>query len=458
MEYSLSQRVVLVYKRTRNFFAHDIWDRKLDELSARTAFGYRAARIAQHTVRSLVTDETLTLRGAALTYYTVLSLVPFLAFVFAVLKGFGAYDQLVEESIRPYVLNLLSGNEALRSATDKILSFVQNTGVTSLGFIGLLTVLYASTRLLKNIEDAFNAIWEVSTGRTWLEQLRDYLAIITVTPICLMAGAALTTAGQAVQILRAAGETLGISSLVDPLIGFLGPLGALFLGLLFLYKVMPHTSVRISSAALGASIGAVLWYLVLIAQVQFQVGVARFNALYSSFAAIPIFLVWLNISWLAVLVGALIAATHQNSHVLAQRARMTGADQALKETVSLAATLQIGRGFMRGEPPRNAEDLAAQLDVHPPLLVELLDRLVDAGILLRAEPAVSPRYILGRPTEQVRVKEVLDALRHEGTDTRDVGESGRVSRAAISLWNELDEASQRADVNRSLREILDEME
>jgi membrane protein len=99
------------------------------------------------------------LRAAALTYFTVLSLVPLLAFAFALLKGFGAYDVLVRESIRPYVLKLFAGNEPLQQAFEKLLQFVEQTGVASLGVLGLLFLLYAATRLLRNIEGALNEIW-----------------------------------------------------------------------------------------------------------------------------------------------------------------------------------------------------------------------------------------------------------------------------------------------------------
>lgn len=280
-------RTLGVYRRGADFFTQTIWEQRIEDMPSGKAWAYKTARVAQSTLRAVFFGDTLQVRAAALTYFTVLSLVPLLAFAFALLKGFGAYDVLVKETLRPYLRDFLSGNESLQTAVDQILGFVENTGVTSLGFIGLITLLYAATRLLRNIELALNEIWLVHAGREAVQQLRDYVAIIVVTPICMMAGAGLTTAGQALEIVQAAGKTLGISQLLDQLISVLGPLFVLFLGLLFLYTVMPYTRVRFLSGLTGAAVGAVLWYAVLIIHVRFQVGVANYNALYSELRRDP---------------------------------------------------------------------------------------------------------------------------------------------------------------------------
>jgi membrane protein len=452
----LVARVVGYYRRLGDFFGRQIWEQRLEELSTARAWGYKTSRILYCTVRGAFLGDTLQVQAAALTYFTVLSLVPLLAFAFALLKGFGAYDALIEESIRPYVLGLLSGNQSLRTAFEQILSFVDNTGVTSLGFIGLLTLLYAATRLLRNIEGALNGIWSVRTGRETLQQVRDYLAIIVVTPICLMAAAGLTATAEALDIFGRAGDRLGIGAFVDWAIGVSGPLVVIFLGLLFLYKVMPYTSVRMLSAVTGAAIGALLWYLVLIAHVKFQVGVAQYNALYSSFGAIPIFLAWLQLSWLVVLIGAQIASTHQNSRGLAQRRRFTATDQALKEAIGLASALRIGDAFLSCEGPISERKLSTELAVPEPMLRELLETLVQASIVVQAEPISDPTYVLARPAERIRVKDVLDALRKtHGVPNDSFTAHAQMGSMAAQLWRELDAALSESPANRTLREVLD---
>lgn len=444
------------YRRTVDFFGRQIWDQRLEELSTRRVWAYQTARIAYCTVKGAVLGDSIQVRAAALTYFTVLSLVPLLAFAFALLKGFGAYDLLIEETIRPYVLRFLSGNEALSTAFEQILGFVEGTGVTSLGFIGLLTLLYAATRLLRNIEGALNELWSVSTGREALQQLRDYVAIIVVTPLCLMAAVGLTATTQALELFRAAGETLGISNLLEQVMGFFGPLVVIFLGLLFLYKVMPYTNVRFVSAVAGAAIGALLWYAVLLVHVRFQVGVARYNALYSSFGAIPIFLAWLQVSWLVVLIGAQIASTHQNSRSIAQRRRIANFDGAEREVLGLSAVLQIAHAFQACQGAKSQRELSDAIGLPEPLVGELMERLVKADILTRSGEPSDRRYVLIRPPERVRVKDVLGALR----ETHDVASRPLYLEVpfgdlAVQTWQTLDRALERVPENRDLSQLLD---
>jgi membrane protein len=432
-ESGLRSRAEQLYR----FFSRDVWETRLDELPAPRALRYRTARVAHVAMRGLFLEEELHVRAAALTYFTVLSIVPLLAFVFAILKGFGAYQLLIEQTIRPELIRLFQGNPPLRAAVEQILDFVAQTGVTSLGLVGLLTLLYAATRLLRNIETALNEIWGAHSARNVLEQVRDYMALIVITPICLMGAVALTTFGQVLKLLRVAGKAIGLAGVLEPLIGLAGPLLVLFIGLTALYIVMPNTQVRTRSALIGAVIGGSAWYGVLVVHVKFQVGVARFNALYSSFGAIPIFLAWLQISWLVILIGAQIAATHQHSHRLAQHKRLNRADQALRETVCLSAVLRIARAFLGGTPPPTLSELSTELDTPDMVLSEWLDRLAAAGCLTPTTRNSLPAYVLAIAPERLHVKDVLDALRREpGTDREELGQSMRVDPIAAKVCPE----------------------
>ncbi len=441
------------------FFTKDVWEARLEELPRAHAFGYRCARVAHGMVQGLLFEDKLHLRAAALTYFTVLSLVPLLAFAFALLKGFGVYDTLVQESIRPYVLSLLSNNQPLHSAVEKILGFVGHTGVTSLGFGGLLFLVYAATRLLRNVEEALNDIWGARTGRSPLQQVRDYAAILVVTPLCLVAAGALATLGQALSLLRAAGKTLGVSWLVDQAIALLGPLSVLFLGLVFLYTVLPFAKVRLRSAALGAAVGSVLWYVVLVIHVRFQVGVANFNALYAGFAALPIFFAWQHISWLVVLVGAQVAATDQHHRGLARRARISAVDNPTREAVCLSAVLRITRAFTRGEPTPTVEGLSAELAVDAALLGELLERLERWKILLQTRSGEDVAYALAKAPALIRVKHVLDAMRRPPAAEESRGAAGPdVEPLVECLLERLERSAEESPANQTLEELLQHRE
>jgi membrane protein len=442
------------FRRMRRFLSRDVWLVRLDALPPRRASLYRATRVFYCTMRGLIVNDTLHVRAAALTYYTVLSLVPLLAFVFALLKGFGAYEALVERSLRPYVLSTFSANQPLQQAVDHVLALVERTGVTSLGFLGLFMVLYSGTRLLRNIEGALNWLWNVDDARGPLQQVTDYLAIIVITPLCLLLAAALGTASQLAGAVRAVGDLLHLGQFAEALFGVLLPAGVVFAGLCFLYMVMPNTKVRLLSALLGAAIGALLWWCVLVAHVRFQVGVARFNALYASFGAIPIFLVWLYLSWLVVLLGAQVAATHQQERTIAQNIRAAGTEQVLRETVCVAVMIEACRAFLEGAHPPRLAALSERFTVPPPLLREIVGRLRERGLLLEVGTNADVSVALAQSPERVSLKLLLDVMRRprelQDAPTAPVQ---NLPPAVAEALEELDRTLERSAANRTLGEL-----
>jgi membrane protein len=441
--------------QARDFFAREVWDARLDDLPRRTALEYRAARLLYCATRGLLFSDRLHVRAAALTYYTVLSLVPLLAFAFALLKGFGAYDALIENTVRPYLLDTFAGNPALQRGFDQTLKFVNRTDVTSLGFLGLFALLYTATRLLRNIEGALNDLWDARHGRTPLQQLRDYVAIIVVTPLCLMLATTLGTFTQLIDVLRALQEKLGIGGLLEWSFGALGPLVIAFVGLSFLYRVMPNTAVRTRSALVGAAVGGLLWYGALILHVRFQVGVARFNAVYAGFAVIPIFLVWMHVSWLAVMVGADFASTHQHERTARQRRLAAETGPVLRDALCMSAVLRIARALMMGDEVPALSALGRELDAPEQLIRELLDRMVAAGLLQPTGSDDDPRWLLARLPEHVRAKDVLDALHGTSARTRELlAARDRLDPIAVELLRQLDGEVEHSPVNRTLRELL----
>jgi membrane protein len=218
--------------------------------------------------------------------------------------------------------------------------------------------------------------------------------------------------------------------------------------------VSPLTVLR--SAALGALLGSVAWYLALIAHVRFQVGVARFNALYSGFAAFPIFLAWLHISWLVVLVGAQIASTHQHHRSLARRARVADADRAFKEAMCLSAVLEVVRAFVHGTPYPTREALSQRFDAPEDVISELLDRLVDAGMLVRASAPDDGAYALAKAPERIRVKDVLDALRRSPSFQPERRQAAGLDPVASQIWLELDRSLEDSPANCSLQQLVEQ--
>jgi membrane protein len=403
-----------VYRRAERFFTTDVWLADPERLPRVRALGFRTARVVYAGVKTFF-EKDLPTRAAALTYYTLLSLVPFLAFAFSMVKGLGAYEQLVSKVVLPQLHETFAGNPALLTAIDKVFAFVDATDATSLGALGAAVLAYTSIGLMRNIASGLNALWG-APDKPLLRAVRDYIGIIVLAPILLtIAGSVVAVAtastATATTYLR---ESLGLGVVLDLLLALV-PLVVAFIGLLLLYVVLPNLQVRVRSAAVGAAVGALLWYGALLVHVHFQIGVAGYNALYASFAALPIFLVWVYLSWLTVLIGGGVAAGHQNTRLLVHQMRARGADERFCEALAVNVMALIGRTFLDGEAHWTREGLATRLDVSDQLVDRVLGALERRGLVVKAADAAQPEWVLGRDPDTIRVKDILDAMAHEPT-------------------------------------------
>ncbi|HEY3358288.1 MAG TPA: YihY/virulence factor BrkB family protein, partial [Polyangia bacterium] len=228
-----------------------------------------------------------------------------------------------------------------------------------------------------------------------LRQVTDYLTFVVVTPILSVAAATLGAAATSSGAIRFARDTLGLGRLIDLALrssSIVVACSAMFT----MYVVMPNTRTRLRSALLGALVSGVLWQLALTLYVNAQSSVARFNALYAGFATIPIFLVWVYVSWLVTLVGAALAAAHQHEGMLVQQRQLGAFDQELRETVGLAVTARVARTFLAGAPPWTTAALAGALQVPEALVDETVTTLVAHGVLARTAGGPVAGVILAR--------------------------------------------------------------
>jgi membrane protein len=438
--------------RLHAFFTETIWDVRISDLGPGRGLLYRSGRIAYTTVREYL-DNRLTFRAAALTYFSVLSIVPFLAFAFAVLKGFGAYRTFIDGTVRPYVRGTFEGNPALLTAIERILQFVERTDVSRLGTMGVVFLTYTSISLISNVEVALNDIWKAKTQRPFVRQVTDYVTLLVIAPLLIVVAATFATAAQSSSVMVFLRETAQLGALIDFLLRFTS-MAIAGLALFATYMILPNVRTRFWSALLGSAIAAALWQGALVLHVQFQMGVARYNALYSVLGAVPIFLVWTYVSWLIVLVGAQIAASHQNEQADRQRLHARRADQALKETLAVALAARVARDFLDGSPRRTDAALAELLEVPPPTIEEILEALVRHGLLARTVAGREIGYVPGRDLDAIRVSDLRDALRREAQadDIRAVVER-QLGPSLQRVVAAVDEETRTSPLNRTLREL-----
>ncbi len=396
-------------ERLRAYFTDRIWEDRPGEPWA-LGLLHTTVRVGYSTVRGFL-ENRLTLRAAALTYYSVLSVVPFLAFAFAVLKGLGAYNGFVSGTVQPYLQRTFGGSPTLLSAMQTILHFVDRTNVSTLGVVGLCTLVYTSVSLISSVEAALNEVWGARAARPFLRQLTDYVTLLVTTPILVLVATTFATAAQSSHLVELLRGLLGIGQLIDFLLRFTS-IVVVGMALFAIYEILPNVHVRPASALLGAVVSALLWQALLIAHVQFQMGVAGYNALYSVMGAIPIFLVWMYLSWLIVLSGAQVAACHQNQRAMGERFSARRVDQALRERVALALVALVVRDFRAGAR-RTEAALADDLQLPRAAVGEILSALARAGVLARSEVGREVFYLPARDPAILRTSDVRDAVRSE---------------------------------------------
>jgi membrane protein len=419
------------YERARHFFETRMWSARLENLGWGRRLLYRLGRAIYATTRGFF-DKELTSRAASLTYYTMLSIVPFLAFVFSLLKGFGLYHRLMQESLRPYLHEAFKGDASLLAALDQMLTFVERTGVSGLSVVGILFLIYTSLSMLSTVESSLNGIWDVHTARPLVRKFTDYTTILVIGPLLILAAITLGAAAQSSNFVAFLHRSFVVGGIVD----FCLHLATFILGcagLVALYVLMPNTRVRLSSALFGGLVAGALWQGALFLHVKFQIGVAKYNALYSGFAALPIFLVWLYLSWNIVLVGAGLAASHQHEQLMRQALRARHVDQELKEHLAVVVAAAVSRSFIDGHPPPTAAALAEALEVPPPAVEEVLDALVSAGLLVRVAESGELRYDPARDVDAVRVVDVEEAVRHDPSPEADAVRSALERTAGPAL-------------------------
>jgi membrane protein len=415
------------------FFAHDIWQRDVDSLSGRRGTLLKLGRLFALATRGFWKDEGLH-RASALAFDTVLGLLPAMALVVSVMKGFGVYGPFVHDTLKPGLNDLFasmgdhldSGNVTLRAAFFKLLDLVEATEFGTLGWVGLVFVLYIVVLMLFSIEQSLNHVFGVERARSLARKFADFSAVLLITPLCGMVAATVATHARNFEW---AGHGLVLRLLAVVAMG---------VGLTLAYTIMPFTRVRLRSGLLGGFVAGLLWFVVLSFHVRFQIGVARYNALYSTFAAIPIFFVWVFISWLVVLFGAELAAADNNIGAFRWRVRGGDAGSWARSYVALRSLVEIGDAFERRLSPRMLQELSAAVGAPDGLIKDVLDPLVEAGMLAQVQLGQAVAYVLAGDPDRLTIEEVLTVVeckdQKEGLD-RVVDADERVESILNRLWD-----------------------
>ena len=347
---------LVVFMANRSFTEHWrhqlselIWGHNPAELSWFKRLGLRQIQTAALVVSDFAGNQTL-LRAAALTYYSMLSLVPLLALTFALLKAFG-----VQNLLQPLILEKLNvGNGHIAEA---ILGYINNTQVARLGVFGLVFLLLAVVSLLTNVEKSFNHVWGVPSVRPFLRRFSDYLSVILVGPVLMISAISMTSSLASNHVVQTLVSMHMVGTLVLTLFKII-PFIFMWLAFSGLYIFMSNTRVDWRAALAGGIAGGTLWQIAQVGYVHFQVGVGRYNAIYGTMAALPIFMVWVYVSWVIVLFCLGVCYAKQNLRTSGSDLRRSEVSRNSYEEIALAMMVTLAERFQNGEGAIGQEQLA----------------------------------------------------------------------------------------------------
>jgi len=393
-----------------HFLKAGIWEMDLEGLPPMKARAVRFLRTFLVAVTGFVGHRS-TAQASILTYYTVLNIVPLVAVVFAIAKGFGL-DKVVEKHILEMAENANWQSEVTEQLLMFARSFLEQAKGGVIAGIGVVLLLWTVVSILGKIEDSFNAVWGVTRPRTILRKFTDYMATLILTPVLFAIASSLTVlvtgeVGVIVQKIKLLGV---FSPAIFFLLKFL-PYVSLWVLLTVLYTIMPNTKVPLRSAVIGSIVGGTLVQVVQWLYITFQIGVASHGAIYGSLAALPLLFGWLQTSWMIVLFGLEIAYAHGHSETYGLEPDYSGVSAASRKIMMLSIFNLIVQRFSAGERPFSAREIAGRLKIPLALVQELLGNMVRANLITEVldEKNFGGCFHPARSVERFTMQDVIQA-------------------------------------------------
>jgi membrane protein len=397
------ERTALSVKR---HFKEGIWVRNTPETPFPLRIWRGAWRLLYLVGYSFVKDQTV-IRAAALTFTTILSIVPFLAVAFSISKGFGLQNT---DFIRTMILKLTTGRAEV---ADKIIEYIDRTNVQALGWVGVATLLFTVFSLVGTTEKAFNTIWNVTKGRSPWRKVADFFPVILICPLVFFIASSFNVSLQQQQMVSDLLSTEAIGFLESAFLK-VAPYVLISMAFTFMYAFIPFTRVNITAALIGGVVGGVLWQLAQWLYINWQIGAAKYNAIYGSFAQLPLLLIWIYISWVLVLLGAQVSYAWQNINSFVKQRYFGTATPYERQKIALLMMIVLARRFHEGRPLPSVEEISDAIMAPATLVSDLFGVLQRAGYTVLADVPGCEIYAPARELHEMRVLDVLKVVNMEG--------------------------------------------
>ncbi len=439
--------MVSIYGRIQHFFLHDIWRQEVIDRKGPVGWAYRLLRLAYVLVRELSNGQ-LNLRAMSLVYTTLLSMVPLLAVSFSVLKGFEVHNQ-VEPALRNFVSALGEKGDELVTT---VLSFVENMRVGVLGSVGMALLIYTVISLIQKIESAFNFVWHAKSSRSLSRRFSDYLSVIIVGPVLVFSAMGITASAMNTELAHRLleMETLGTLAVMGQK---LMPYVFIILAFAFVYMAVPNTKVKVRSALAGAVVAGVLWQSAGVVFASFVASSTRQFDVYSGFAILILFMIWLYLSWLILLFGAQVAYFHQHPQQVRLGSGRIVLSPRHREQASLLIMILVTDRYVNDREPPTIDNLVEGVGLPGDTVGELIDILLEQGLLMESntEPAqLLPKHDPG----SLAVIRVLEVIRSAEERDYEVNTQALQHPALARLNEQLDGCNAAALDGMTLRELV----
>jgi membrane protein len=427
-----------------------IWQTSISDFSKGKSFIIRQLRIIVLAARGFMNDR-VQLRASALTLYTILSIVPFAAIAFGIAKGF-ALDQKLQELL---VKEFQTQPEVMNWILNQANSAIQATRGGYIAGIGIIILFWSVMSLLNQIESSFNHIWQIESSRPWLRKFTDYLAIMLIAPIFLILSSSIT-----VFVNKELVDFIARSSILEffkPLVGFLiklAPYVLTWAALTVLFLIMPNTKVRLVPALVSGIITGTILQILQWFYIDLQFGITKLSTIYGSFAAIPLFIIWVQSSWIILLLGAELSFANQNVSRYEFEYEALNVSSYQKRALVLMIMNMIVRNFTLGEKPISSETLSKTLKIPIRLVRDILFDLANCSLVsvIHENEHEERLYQPAIDVNKLSVSYVLNRLDKKGSELQIFVRSKEYNKIT-SMLEKFDKLVAKSDSNILVKDL-----
>lgn len=435
-------KIAAFIRKAVDFIRHGMWQDDDEFGSRKSLWLTRQLRIIVYTIKSMGQHGTF-IRAAALTFYTIMSLVPILALAFGVIKGFG-----LDERFSTYLLERFPALDQIADFASSVLDRTKGGIVALTGFVILI---WAAVRVFVNVEDAFNNVWEIKKSRSLARKVSAYAAVIFLLPIIWVAISAV--------IAYIQGVFSQYKYLSGGILYSLAGLAVIWLIFTSMYKIIPNTKVKVKSAAIAGALAAVAFLVFQGIYVAIQNSVNAYNIIYGSFAAVPLFLIWLQTSWIIIMIGAELSFTYQNIDSYRQERDSALVSYDNRRKITVAVMLVIAKHFANDWGLPTSEEISKYLKLPIRIVRDVISDLEAANLIVAIRSEESDkvrRFLPAHEVSRMTFYGVLEATESTGTNVINPGSEIPEMEKANSILEEIKDRVSKSDANAPLLTLLED--